>query len=291
MDAHFGGRMKKLELSLIRLDGDTQVRQELNQTTVDSYAELIQDGVSFTPVTVFYDGSDHWLSSGFHRYFAHKKAGHSEIDAEVITGTLEEAKLHAIQANNKNGLPLTNNEKRQNVTRLLGMDLCKDWSNAQIAAHAGVSSMTVSRIRAERGRPEKVTYTTKDGQQKKMRTSKIGKKNDAPKAEPPSENAKFEEAAAEFDENEAYVKDLEMVNENLQAEVTKLKDVIAVQSWDASEFEKLDAEQTIAELREKIRLLEIDNEALRTSRDMFQRENAELIRVNRSLQNKLKKAA
>lgn len=68
-----------------------------------------------------------------------------------------------------------------------------------------------------------------------------------------------------------------------------LKDKIAVGQWDASEIEKIDAEELIAELREKIRLLEIDNRALRESRDTFQNQNSELMRRVKQLQNDLKK--
>lgn len=68
-----------------------------------------------------------------------------------------------------------------------------------------------------------------------------------------------------------------------------LKDKIAVGQWDASEIEKIDAEELIADLREKIRLLEIDNRALRESRDTFQNQNSELMRRVKQLQNDLKK--
>ena len=59
--------------------------------------------------------------------------------------------------------------------------------------------------------------------------------------------------------------------------------------WDASDIEKIDAQQVIDELREQVRILEIDNKALRDSRDMFQTRNAELMKTVKSLQNKLKK--
>ena len=75
----------------------------------------------------------------------------------------------------------------------------------------------------------------------------------------------------------------------MEHENQKLKDAAAVGQWDASEIEKLDAEQLIAELREQIRILEIDNKALRDSRDMFQNRNNELMRTVKSLQAKLKK--
>ncbi len=59
--------------------------------------------------------------------------------------------------------------------------------------------------------------------------------------------------------------------------------------WDASEIEKIDVQDTLAELREQIRVLEIDNHALRDSRDMFQNRNADLMKTVKALQSKLKK--
>lgn len=69
-----------------------------------------------------------------------------------------------------------------------------------------------------------------------------------------------------------------------------MKDKIAVGQWDATEIEKIDAEELIAELREQIKVLELDNKALRDSRDIFQNKNAELLKTVKSLQSKLKKA-
>jgi len=75
----------------------------------------------------------------------------------------------------------------------------------------------------------------------------------------------------------------------LSTENQRLRDAIAVGQWEATDIEKIDAEETIKELREQIRLLEIDNRALRDSRDMFQNRNAELMKMVKSLQAKLKK--
>jgi FtsZ-binding cell division protein ZapB len=58
---------------------------------------------------------------------------------------------------------------------------------------------------------------------------------------------------------------------------------------EATPEEKLAATETIEELREQIRILEIENQSLKISRDTFQRENAELKKTVQSLQRKLKK--
>jgi len=76
---------------------------------------------------------------------------------------------------------------------------------------------------------------------------------------------------------------------HLAEENQKLKDAIAIGAWDATDIEKEDAQETIAALREQIRVLEIEIKTLRESRDMFQNRNAEMMRTVKSLQAKLKK--
>jgi DNA repair exonuclease SbcCD ATPase subunit len=75
----------------------------------------------------------------------------------------------------------------------------------------------------------------------------------------------------------------------LADENTLMRDKIAIGQWDASEIEKIDAEETIKDLREQLRVLDLDNKALRQSRDMFQNRNSELMKTVKSLQSKLKK--
>jgi predicted RNase H-like nuclease (RuvC/YqgF family) len=77
--------------------------------------------------------------------------------------------------------------------------------------------------------------------------------------------------------------------QELVAENQRLSDRLAVEAMEASEEEKQAAGETISELREQIRILEIENQSLKISRDTFQRENSELKRTVASLQRKLKK--
>lgn len=74
----------------------------------------------------------------------------------------------------------------------------------------------------------------------------------------------------------------------LDEENASLKDVIASQQWDATPFEKDYILTIVKELREQIRLLEITNQALKDSRDMYQNRNDDLQRTVNSLKNKLK---
>lgn len=276
--------MKKLNLDAIRLDGETQARVALDSTQVAEYAEAMRDGDKFPPIVVFHDGSDYWLADGFHRYHATKQIGHASIEAEVKVGTVEEAQIFAFGANAKRGLSTNHEDNRSIIIRMLNHPISKGWTNAEIARHVGVSKMTVGRVKAslepkttKAPADTKKTYQRKDGKQVTIDTSKSATKK-AKQEEPPQEDERDHKIAELID----------TVNE-LSAENQRLKDAIAVGQWDASEIEKIDVQDTLDELREQIRVLEIDNHALRDSRDMFQNRNAELMKSVKALQAKLKK--
>ena len=277
--------MKELKVSDIRIDGGTQIRKQLNSDKVNEYAEQMNDGIVFPPITVFFDGSSYWLASGFHRLFAEKQRGTEVIKANVINGTVDEATWFAL-GDNKHGLNMNAEDYRRSIEIALNHPKWSTYSNTQIAAHVGVSATTVARVKKERNiQPAtKVTYTDKHGNEATMDTSKIGKKTPKPEDEP-------EEEKNEYDPAEEKMRELMDTITHLSDENTVLRDKIAIGQWDASEIEKIDAQETIENLREQVRILEIDNQALRESRDMFQNRNAELIKSVNSLKKKLQKGA
>lgn len=279
--------MKELKVSDIRIDGGTQIRKQLNSDKVNEYAEQMNDGIVFPPITVFFDGSSYWLASGFHRLFAEKQRGTEVIKATVINGTVDEATWFAL-GDNKHGLNMNAEDYRRSIEIALNHPKWSTYSNIQIANHVGVSATTVARVKKERNiKPaEKVKYTDKHGNEATMDTSKIGKKTAKPKPE-----AEPEEEQDEYDPAEEKMRELMDTITHLSDENTVLKDKIAIGQWDASEIEKIDAQETIENLREQVRILEIDNQALRESRDMFQNRNAELIKTVNSLKKKLQKGA
>jgi len=271
--------MKKLALDAIRLDGETQARVSLNQDVVTEYAAHMQEGDTFPSIVVFHDGSDYWLADGFHRYMAHKQNKATEIECDVRTGTLEEARLYAYGANGRRGLSLSREDKRKIVLSMLKHPEWKKWANTEIAKHVGCSSMTVGRIKsglvydAEKEQPKKVV---RNGKVQEVKTQNLGKQK------------KVVEIVEAEQESDTLAELTDTINE-LHTENQKLKDAIAIGQWDASEIEKLDIQETVEELREKARVLEIDNAALRDSRDMFQARNAELMQTVKNLQTKLRK--
>jgi hypothetical protein len=242
----------ELELASIRVDGGTQSRLELNQEVVNEYAEHMAEGDVFPAVIVFQDGANYWLADGFHRYFATKKNKGKTINADVQVGTHEEAILFSFTANSNRGLRMTSADKRNIVIRMLTNKTWGGWTDAAIARHVGITGMTVGRIRKGLNKTDKP---------KKERVSK----KEIYRPEPVQEDSRVEELSETVDQ--------------LAQENERLKDKIAVGQWDATEIEKIDVEELIASLREQIRVLEIDNKALRESRDMYQARNAELMKA------------
>lgn len=171
-----------LDLDLIRIDGGTQSRVELDAATVAEYAEAFAAGAEFPAVTVFFDGSDRWLADGFHRYFGAKKAGKKQILEHIIPGTQREAVLYSVKANGTHGLKRTNADKRKAVETLAKDEEWGKWSDRKIAEAAGVSVTFVSALR----RPE-----VKEQRDKNRKTSAEKAAGCSP-ATPPLSTSKVE---------------------------------------------------------------------------------------------------
>jgi hypothetical protein len=277
--------MKKLNLLTIKIDGGTQARVSLNQDVVKEYAESMREGDVFPPVTVFFDGSDYWLADGFHRYFATNFNGYTSIEADVKNGTLEDAILFAFAANGKRGLSMTAEDIRNIIYAMLRHPEWSKWTNTAIAKHIGVSSMTVGRVKAtmEKKADESTIkkFIDKSGNESTVDTSKLATKQKISKPDVTTAPNELEQKVSELSDQ---VNELGDTVNILSDENSLLRDKIAIGQWNASEIEKIDIEETVANLREQVRILEIDNKALRDSRDMFQSRNAELMKLVKSLQ-------
>lgn len=187
-----------IPISAIRLDGGTQSRALLQDGIINEYAAALEDGASFPPVVLFYDGSDHWLADGFHRVRAYLFAGRDAIPADVRQGTRRDAILYSVGANEAHGLRRTNDDKRRAVLTLLNDAEWAKWSDREIARRCNVSDKTVASLRPVTAdfRSER-TYTTKHGTTATMNTSAIGKAAPA-KTEPKMEVEEAEESAVDL---------------------------------------------------------------------------------------------
>jgi len=257
--------MKTLNLNNIIIDKGTQSRAQISEETVSDYAEAMQAGDQFPPITVFHDGVDFYLADGFHRLHAAKRLHKASIQADVRTGTLRDAILYSLGANRDHGLRRSNADKRKCVQTLLEDFEWGELSVNEMARICGVSPQLVTAVKLEMEGGAKVSTVKTNAPKKPVKL----------------------ETVVEAPLNLTEEKD-EAVQE-LVAENQRLSDRLAVEAMDASEEEKLAASETIAELREQIRILEIENQSLKISRDTYQRENAELKKTVQSLQRKLKK--
>jgi len=266
----------------IRIDGGTQARAKLDQDVVAEYAANMRDGDMFPPLIVFFDGSNNWLADGFHRYFAYKQHGALDVDVEVKNGTLDDAILYAFGANARRGLSMSHEDNKAIIRRILAHSEWSQWTNSTIAKIIGVSAMTVGRIKKELEKESGIQstvkkYKDKEGNERTVDTSKLATKK-AKETEPD-------------DDQEDFIGELTDVIGRLEEENNKLKDAVAIGQFDATEIEKIDIQETIESLREENRILKIENESLKKSRDLYQKENSELIKTVKSLQKKLKQVA
>ena len=167
-----------LAISELTLDDDIQSREAINDETVAEYTEAVKAGDDFPPLTVFSDGQTYWLADGFHRFFAFKKAGASEVAIDLRDGERRDALLYAVGANANHGLRRTNADKRRAVLTLLNDKEWGGWSDREIARRCRVSNNFVSSIRQQSSLSSddsERTYTTKHGTTAQMSTSNIGK--------------------------------------------------------------------------------------------------------------------
>lgn len=253
-----------MKLNQLTIDGGTQSRVKIIQEAVDEYAESLKGGARFPPVLVYYDGIKYYLTDGFHRFFAHQKAGIRDIEVQIVNGTLRDAILRSFSVNAENGRHRSNEDKRNAVQAMLDDFEWQFWNNAEIAKACRVSEHLVAAVRG--GAKPEVVKVTRNGKVFERKAKYV-----KPEADEPQHDQTSDVIKALADEND------------------KLKDRLAVAVYAADESEKKLAEQTIAQLREDVRLLEMELKSTRISRDTLMNENAAMKKQIAALQRQLKK--
>lgn len=261
--------MKKLNINAIRIDGGTQSRVEISMEAVAEYAEAIKDGIEFPAVVVFHDGADHWLADGFHRYHAHKQAGKVSILAEIRSGTVRDAILHSLGANASHGLRRSNADKRKAVAAMLADDEWAAWSDRKIAEACGVSAPFVSALR----RPE--VAEKQQAHRAASAAKRAPERNPITPAKPERQPKRTLNLPEQQPANEDQLIEAQHTISELAQENDELRDKLAVESLMDSEEAKTQTLETIQELRDRVRVLEAENAALKVSRDTYQREASE----------------
>ena len=277
----------QLKLSDIKLNKQTQSRTAINQDVVNEYCEAMLNDAAFPAITVFFDGIDYYLVDGYHRYFATKKTGSKEITATVMNGSLRDAVLYAVGVNSAHGLQRSHDDKRKAVMTLLDDLEWAEWSDAAIARHCNVSSMTVGRVRKSLNIEQTdKKFINRHGNESVMNTGNLGKKPELVKNNP--ELSTLEPVPEVEDE---HMQELAHANVELAEEVTALKDRLAVKALDATEEEKTQYIETVAELRAIIKAQEAEISAIKSSRDQLLSKNADMLKQISYWKKKADKAA
>lgn len=139
---------KQLPLKDIRTDGKTQHRK-IDDEVVLRYTALMKDGVKFPPIEIIYDGKNHYMWDGSHRYFSHLKLNKKYIEANIEKGTQRRAMWLSFSANKKNAFPRQPGTAKEIIKKILKDEEWSKISQHNIARHVGCTQPFVSKICAE----------------------------------------------------------------------------------------------------------------------------------------------
>lgn len=259
-------KTKAVKLSEIVIDAGTQQRENINDAAVEEYAEALRCGAKFPAVSLFFDGARYYLADGFHRYHAHKAVeGMLDILADVYEGTKREAVLFSASANGAHGIRLSNSDKRKSVLVLLLDKEWSQWSDNQIAKHCHVTHPFVGKIRKELSPKEVVTVTTPP-----LKPNNDG----AIVSELPKKEAADQEEI--YTETDHIIDQLRGSVSTLSEENDRLANIAAAKVFAGSDEERGELLNRLDALVTENRQLRIELDAVKSSRDGYQRENAQL---------------
>ncbi len=242
---------------------------------VAEYAQLMIEGTVFPPVECLWDKETLWLWDGFTRLAAAKEAGLDSIDINMTSGTKREAWIKSRGANAHHGLNLTIADKRAIVASLLADPELAELSSRTLAKICNVSHTFIDNMRPKTGDEE----TAKARPDTKPSKEKVEKGGNV--ATPATTNSAGEEVSK--------VAELEERNAILADDHERMVDRLAVVAMEGTEEEKAVAADTIASLRQRVKVLEAESAAVKASRDSAVRESNELKKALGAAQRKIDK--
>jgi ParB-like chromosome segregation protein Spo0J len=257
--------MKEIKLEIIRIDGGTQYRDQINHDVVRDYTASMRNMDVFPPLQTVFDGSTHWLVDGFHRYFAYMAAGAKLAPVEYKPGTQREAQVLAMGVNGNHGLQRNNATKRRVVEAALIHEDTKDLSNLQIAKLCKVSDTFVAAVRNPEAKAKQAEKIERHFEKKLAEKAESGLTEPDAKLTTPEDD--FAPDAEELKANDmALAADIEAMHRFLEAD-----DKMAQQH---AEIEKLN----------------FLNAQLQLRIDALMREKNELVKECKKLQKQVDKA-
>ncbi len=248
MTSHNQFSLQDLGIVQITLDSQVQSRVENDPAVVQEYVDAFSDqDIDVPPIVVFHDGTTYLLADGFHRIEAFKRLGRTTIACRVFPGGLRDAVLYSLGANAEHGLRRMPADKRKAVLKMLNDPEWGSWSDREIAARCKVSRPFVANLRSSLVNvSSERSFVNKHGGVSVMNTGRIGQKGNQPQeasdqlTEGPSPP---EPEYTEIDQLNDQIAELGNLVKELNEENERLRDVIAIGQWDATEIEKLEVEE------------------------------------------------
>jgi transposase-like protein len=176
------GQITEFPIRSIRVDGETQGLVAVDPKVIDEYVGHFREGAEFPPVRVWFDGTECWLSDGFQRVEAAKRAGLESIRAEVLYGCLSDAQWDSYGANSKHGSRRTSEDAKAILGRALCHSRSSQMSNYELAKHLNIPESTLRRWRKQISTSHDVDderVVARGGREYSIKTAKIGKQHPA----------------------------------------------------------------------------------------------------------------
>jgi len=274
---------KVMNIGALVMDQRLQSRVEISEEAVSDYAEALLGGADFPPVLVYFDSINYYLTDGYHRVLAHKRAEKVSILCEVVNGSITDAIFRSTGVNTDHGMRRSYADKRKAVMTLLDDFAWQGMSNTQIAKHCGVSPSFVSELRKGAGKDtgDTVKYKTPSG--KVMEKKKApGRAPKEPELKEPAKQEQPEPKKEEYDPRNELIEHLTKENDDLTMN-------LALAHMGGTEEQQNEAREIISTLREEVRVLNIELAAVKQSRDQYQSENQQLKAQVSMQQRQLKK--
>ncbi len=176
----------EVEIKHLILDAGTQPRLSLDTDVIEDYAEQLKPFVAgdvedspLPPIDVFRTPEGKlYLADGFHRVYAHKKAGWRNVEANIHDGTLLQAQVYALQANASHGLRRSNKDKLyayQHLEKIAPEEQFRAMTNSEIGR---IIACTEGFVRSHRAaaKSNPVKTVQRKGKAVQVDTSRIGTK-------------------------------------------------------------------------------------------------------------------
>ena len=252
------------------------------------------------PITLF----EGMVIDGWHRYTAANELGMDcpsvelgDVDPRDFVLAQNKARRHVTQAQLAMATTavydwMPHGGNRRDASK--GTE-CPLKTTAQIAEAAGVSEKTIKQAKAvqTKAAPEVVEAVKRGeiGLPKAAAIAKLPKEKQAAAiSKPTPKPVKEADPEPAYDPREDQIKEAQRALAEIAAENEGLRDRLAAGVLEGTDEEKQEAAQIIADLRKEVSTLEAELSAVKSSRDHFQREAAELRKQIKMNERELKKA-